>query len=85
MKTFSIADARNRLPELIHEAEAGQPVRLTRRGQPVAVLLADREYARLREAAAGVDFAAWAQAWRGQQASGFEGVTAEELVRWRAL
>ncbi|HEY9546090.1 MAG TPA: type II toxin-antitoxin system prevent-host-death family antitoxin, partial [Solimonas sp.] len=36
MKSVSIADARNRLTELLHGTEDGQSVQVTRRGQPVA-------------------------------------------------
>jgi prevent-host-death family protein len=85
MKAVSIADAKNRLPELVYEAEEGQPIQVTRRGRAVAVLVAEAEYERLRAAAALVDFAAWAQAWRGRVPAGFEGITAEELARWREL
>ena len=35
----SIADARRNLPRLIREAENGKTVELTRRGEPVAVLV----------------------------------------------
>ena len=38
-KRHSIAEARSSLPRLIREAESGKPVELTRRGQPVAVLV----------------------------------------------
>jgi antitoxin Phd len=47
-KQYSIADARNRLPALVHDIEKGPPVELTRRGKPVAVLLSIGEYRRLR-------------------------------------
>jgi len=46
-KQHSIAEARNNLPKLVREAEAGAPVELTRRGQSVAVLVGRREYDRL--------------------------------------
>lgn len=46
-RELSIAHARNRLPALVHEVEEGRPVRLTRRGKPVAVLVSLREYERL--------------------------------------
>lgn len=36
---YSIADARNNLPRLVHETEQGETIRITRRGKPVAVLL----------------------------------------------
>jgi prevent-host-death family protein len=44
---YSIADARNHLPALVHDAERGCAVEITRRGRPVAVLLSASEYARL--------------------------------------
>lgn len=47
-REFSIADARNQLPALVHSVESGPPVRLTRRGKPVAVLVSVEEYERLR-------------------------------------
>lgn len=46
-KRQSIAEARNSLPSLVREAESGKAVELTRRGQPVAVLIGRREYMRL--------------------------------------
>lgn len=47
-REFSIAEARNQLPALVHAVEKGPPVRLTRRGKPVAVLVSLQEYERLR-------------------------------------
>jgi prevent-host-death family protein len=46
-KSTSIAEARDRLPSLVHEVENGAPVEITRRGRPVAVLVAYHEYQRL--------------------------------------
>lgn len=43
----SIADARRNLPRLIREAENGKTVELTRRGEPVAVLVGHRHFKRL--------------------------------------
>ena len=45
----SIAEARNNLSKLVRAAEQGQPIQLTRRGRPVAVLVAASEYERLTE------------------------------------
>lgn len=47
-RRYSIAEARSRLPSLVDEAESGIEVELTRRGQPVAVLVSHREFARLQ-------------------------------------
>ena len=46
-KRHSIAEARSSLPTLVREAESGKTVELTRRGQPVAVLIGKRQYERL--------------------------------------
>jgi len=43
-RQFSIAEAKNKLPSIIHQVEKGSSVKLTRRGEPVAVLLSVREY-----------------------------------------
>ncbi|MFH1531757.1 MAG: type II toxin-antitoxin system Phd/YefM family antitoxin [Pseudomonadota bacterium] len=50
----SIADARNNLARLVHIAEDGEAVRLTRRGRPIAVILSLAEYERLRAAGDGL-------------------------------
>lgn len=46
-KRQSIAEARSSLPSLVREAESGKSVELTRRGEPVAVLIGRQEYVRL--------------------------------------
>jgi prevent-host-death family protein len=46
-KQQSIADARSNLPQLVRQAEAGEPIELTRRGESVAVLIGRKEYERL--------------------------------------
>jgi len=52
-KTYSIAEARDALAALVHRLEHEPLIQLTRRGKPVAVLLSQREYARLTAAPAG--------------------------------
>lgn len=44
---YTIAEAKNRLPSIIHLVEKGPSVKLTRRGRPVAVLISIEEYDRL--------------------------------------
>jgi prevent-host-death family protein len=46
-KRYSIAEARHNLAAIVHEAERESPVELTRRGEPVAVLLSLQAYQRL--------------------------------------
>ena len=52
-KRYSIAAARNNFTRIVHAAEAGAAVELTRRGKPVAVLLALQEFDRLIEGRRG--------------------------------
>ena len=52
LKQYSIADARKNLPAVIDEAQAGSEVQLTRRGQPVAVLVSVDEFERMKSARA---------------------------------
>lgn len=85
MKTVSIAEARNSLTELVYEAEDGRPVQFTRRGRAVAVLVGEAEYDRLKAAAGSMDFAEWAQTWRSGLPASFEGITPDELARWREV
>lgn len=45
---YSIAEARDQFAALIHQVEAEKkPVQVTRRGEPVAVILSQAEYQRL--------------------------------------
>lgn len=46
-KQRSIAEARSLLPSLVREVESGGAVELTRRGEPVAVLMGRKQYSRL--------------------------------------
>ena len=55
----SIAEARRNLPRLVREAENGKAVELTRRGEPVAVLIGRRHFDRLAAGRRG-----FAQAYR---------------------
>lgn len=47
-KTYSVADARAHLAEIVDQVEAGREVEITRRGKRVAVLVSASRYARLR-------------------------------------
>ncbi|MEO0520303.1 MAG: type II toxin-antitoxin system Phd/YefM family antitoxin [Cyanobacteria bacterium P01_A01_bin.116] len=48
MTQYSIAQARDRFTQLVHEVEQGSAVEVTRRGQRVAVLVSAEEYDRLQ-------------------------------------
>ena len=44
---YSIAQARDRFTRIVQEAEAGEPIQITRRGKPVAVVLSQEAYQHL--------------------------------------
>jgi prevent-host-death family protein len=46
---YSIAEAKAQLSRLVHRAEEGQPIQLTRRGKAVAVVLSIDDYQQLVE------------------------------------
>ena len=47
MTEWSLQDAKNKFSALVNAALAGEPQRITRRGQPAVVVLAAEEYDRL--------------------------------------
>jgi prevent-host-death family protein len=82
MSEVSIAEAKNHLPRVVQQAEAGETIHITRRGKPVAVLISDREFARLSAPRQG--FTEFAQEWRKNMiARGIEFPTAGELDNLR--
>lgn len=46
-KRYTIAEARHNLAAIVHELERRSPIELTRRGEPVAVMLSFQEYQQL--------------------------------------
>ena len=83
MSSVSIADAKNTLTRLIHQAEQGEAVRITRRGKPVAVLLSEDEYERLKANAQEKNFWQALQEWRAQASFDWPELTPEEVGSWR--
>ena len=47
MTKYTIAEARHNLAAIVHELEDKEQIELTRRGEPVAVLLSIKAYQRL--------------------------------------
>ena len=45
---YTIAEAKNKLPSIVHSVEEGDMVTLTRHGRPVAILLSILHYDQLR-------------------------------------
>jgi prevent-host-death family protein len=82
MKTrrVSVAEAKNKLPALIHEAEAnGDPVEITRRGKTVAVLVSSTEYGRHKSRGSVVDEVRQIFERYGNP----RGLTRREIASWR--
>jgi len=55
-KKYSIAEARQHLPAIVHEAERAGTVRITRRGQVVARLVSEHEFQRLAHRKGRIDW-----------------------------
>jgi prevent-host-death family protein len=51
VKKYSIAEASNNLMDIVHEAEEGTRVELTREGKPVAVLIGTNEFEQMAKEA----------------------------------
>jgi prevent-host-death family protein len=47
-KSYSVADARAHLPEILDDVEAGKEIELTRRGRAVAIVISAEKYEALR-------------------------------------
>jgi antitoxin Phd len=82
MTQVSLSEARTQLSELVHQAEAGGPVYITRRGKPVAILLSAEEYRRL---SGGQQRNFWdeIQEWRAGASFDWPDLTPEEVNSWR--
>jgi prevent-host-death family protein len=77
---YSVAEARNRLAELVHEAEQGRPIRITRRGKPAAVLVSEADFQRShkrQKQGPGDAILAWRKKYGGVE------LTDAEIDRWR--
>ena len=83
MLEVSIAKARNALTRLVHEAEGGEVVHITRRGRPVAVLVSREEYDRLENRNAKRDIWQAIEDWRTQANFDWPELTPGEVDGWR--
>jgi prevent-host-death family protein len=79
-REYSIAHAKDHLTEAVRAAEGGEPVTLTRRGRPVAVIVSEAEYRRL--AGPRDDFWTALQAFRTAFDSARDGIEPEY---WESL
>jgi prevent-host-death family protein len=79
MDSTTIADAKNNLPKLIHAAQAGEDIHLTRHGQPVAVIISEARYQQMLGQGKSV-FHEMLK-WRSQHGS--IAITDDEISSWR--
>lgn len=84
----TIAYAKNNLPQLVHQVEAGEPLVLSRRGKPVAVLQSYAAYQQIQNTylkpSATPDWWDTVGAWRAQMSLSVEGLSDDELAAARA-
>jgi prevent-host-death family protein len=83
MSQVSIAEAKNALTRLIHAAERGEAIHITRHGKPVAVLLSEAAYAQLTSQEQPRDFWQAIQVWRAQAGFDWPELTPAEVDSWR--
>jgi len=84
MKDVPITEAKNALAALVHQAESGRPVRLTRRGRPVAVLMSEDSYRRLQgDQGERRDLWEFVSQWRESLPADWQGLSDKEVRSWR--
>ncbi|MBI5016516.1 MAG: type II toxin-antitoxin system Phd/YefM family antitoxin [Deltaproteobacteria bacterium] len=84
MIEYSISQAKNDLPKIVHEAERQGVVRLHRRGRPVAVILSEEEYRRLlREGGGERSLFDSISEWRREAGDDLPDVGSGEVDAWR--
>ncbi len=83
----TIAFAKNHLPKLIYQVQDSEPVVLTRRGEPVAVLQSYEQYqAQLTQANKSDNWFSRAMKWREENKDVLASIqwTDEEVDSWRS-
>ncbi len=48
-RTYSLSEARANLSTIVDEVQVGDPIELTRRGEPIAIVVSLRDYRRLSD------------------------------------
>jgi len=73
-RRVSVAEAKNKLPSIIREVEAGSIVEITRYGKAVAMVLPERDYRRMVETGQGF----WASLGKVRNLISSEGIGIDE-------
>ena len=79
-----ITEAKNTFTALVHQVEEGEVVHLTRHGRPVAVILSEADYQRMRQhVASQPDIMGFLQSWRADLPKDWQGLADQEVNAWR--
>jgi prevent-host-death family protein len=81
MSRYSVAEAKNQLPQLLREVEKGKPVEITKHGEPVAVVLSVGDYKQLVSKEKAGSF--WNKVTALRALADFEAVELEDLKNLR--
>jgi len=73
-RKVSVAEAKGKLPSILHEVERGLRVEITRHGKSVAVIVPTGEYERLREKGKGF----WNDLEKVRRIMASEGISVED-------
>ena len=88
-QAVSLSEAKAQLAGLVHAAEAGEVVHISRHGKPVAVLLSEQAYAALQHGGQNARvwdaIAQWRDAGRAQQSDDWPGDGPTEAWRDRSV
>jgi prevent-host-death family protein len=77
MSRYSVAEAKNQLPELLREVQKGKSVEITKHGEPVAVVLSVGDYQQLVNKKKASSFMSKVTALR--ESDDFEALTEDDL------
>jgi prevent-host-death family protein len=87
VQSVPLFEAKNRLTALVHEAEEGDPIRITRHGRAVAVLMGSADYAKLiaKDRSFSANLARFSTEWPPDEAEDyadpFAGIRSDEAGR----
>ena len=74
-RKVSVAEAKGKLPSIIHEVEQGSRVEITRHGKSVAVMVPTGDYERLRQKGRGF----WNDLTKVRRIMAAEGMTVDDI------
>ena len=73
-RKVSVAEAKGKLPSIVHEVEQGSRIEITRHGKSVAVMVPTGDYERMKEKGKGF----WSDLMKVRRIMASEGITVED-------